>query len=123
ARPVPVQYPIGAEDNFQGVVDLIENKSYIWKGDLGEQMEVTDVPDDLAKTVTYLREQMVEAACESDDVLMNKYLNGEALTPDEIRMGLRKATLTLSINPVFCGSAFKKKGVQPMLDGVVDYLP
>jgi len=123
ARPVPVQFPIGAEDHFQGVVDLIENRAYLWKDDLGEKQETMDVPDDLKKTVNYLREQMVEAACESDDELMNKYLNGETLTPAEIRVGLRKATLSLSINPVFCGSAFKKKGVQPMLDGVVDYLP
>jgi elongation factor G len=123
ARPVPVQYPIGSEDNFQGIVDLIDNKAMIWRDDKGEKLEITDVPDDLTNRVAYFREQMVEAACEGEDELMNKYLNGEALTPAEIRRGLRKATLSLTINPVFCGSAFKNKGVQPMLDGVVAYLP
>ncbi len=123
ARPVPVQYPIGAEENFQGVIDLIERKAYIWKDDLGENMITAEIPDDLQPKVAQLREQMIEAACESDDDLMNKYLNGEELTTKEIHMGLRKATLSLSINPVFCGSAFKKKGIQPLLDGVVEYLP
>lgn len=123
ARPIPVQLPIGAEDNFQGVIDLIENKALIWKDDLGEKIDVMDVPTDLQQKVSYLREQMIEAAAEQDDTLMNKYLGGEALTPQEIRKGLRKGTLALAITPVFCGSAFKKKGVQPMLDGVIDFLP
>ncbi len=123
ARPIPVQYPIGSEERFQGVVDLIENKALLWKDDLGEKIDIVDVPDDLASKIAHLREQMVEAACEMDDVLMEKYLGGEELSPDEIRRGLRKATLGLSINPVFCGSAFKKKGVQPLLDGVLAYLP
>jgi elongation factor G len=123
ARPIPVQYPIGSEDNFQGVVDLIENKALLWKDDLGEKIDVLDVPGDLEDKVAQLREQMIEAAAEGDDDLMNKYLGGEELTADEIRRGLRKATLSLAINPVFCGSAFKKKGVQPLLDGVVAYLP
>ncbi|HMN68143.1 MAG TPA: elongation factor G [Bdellovibrionales bacterium] len=123
ARPVPVQFPIGAEDNFKGVVDLIENKAQIWKDDLGEKIELTDVPDDLASTVAVYREILLEAACELEDELMNKYLGGEVLTPDEIRRGLRKATLALAVNPVFCGSAFKNKGVQPLLDGVLAFLP
>jgi elongation factor G len=123
ARPVPVQLPIGAEDNFQGVIDLIENKALVWRDDLGEKIEELPVPGDLEPRVKYLREQMIEAACESDDNLMNKYLGGETLTTAEIRLGLRKATLAMVINPVFCGSAFKKKGVQPMLDGVIHFLP
>ncbi len=123
AHPVPVQYPIGNEDSFRGVVDLIENKAYLWQDDLGEKIDVVDVPSDLAQKVNYLREQMIEAAAEQDDTLMNKYLNGETLTPTEIRSGLRQATLAMKINPVFCGSAFKKKGVQPLLDGVLDFLP
>jgi len=123
ARPIPVQYPVGAEDNFQGVIDLITMKALIWKDDLGEKIDELPVPGDLEQRVNYLREQMVEAAAESDDTLMNKYLGGEALTEAEIRQGLRKATLAMTINPVFCGSAFKKKGVQPLLDGVVSYLP
>jgi elongation factor G len=123
ARPIPVQYPIGSEDRFQGVVDLIENNAIIWKDDKGEKIEITEVPDDMGDTVSRLREQMVEAACELDDTLMEKYLGGEALSAQEIRMGLRKATLAMAINPVFCGSAFKNKGVQPLLDGVVAFLP
>ena len=123
ARPVPVQLPIGAEDNFQGVIDLIENKALVWRDDLGEKIEEMAVPPDLEPRVAYLREQMIEAAAEQDDVLMEKYLGGIALTPAEIRLGIRKATLGLHITPVFCGSAFKKKGVQPMLDGVIYFLP
>ena len=123
ARPIPVQYPIGAEDNFQGVIDLIEFKALLWKDDLGETITVADVPEDLRERMTRAREVMIEAACEKDDVLMDKYLNGEELSNDEIRRGLRSATLALSINPVFCGSAFKKKGVQPLLDGVLALLP
>jgi len=123
ARPVPVQLPLGAEDTFQGVIDLIENVALVWKDDLGEKIEKVDIPADIAGKAAHLREQMVEAACEQDDVLMEKYLGGAALTPAEIRSGLRKGTLSLAITPVFCGSAFKKKGVQPLLDGIVDYLP
>ncbi len=123
ARPVPVQYPLGAEDKFQGVIDLIENVALVWRDDLGEKIDKLAVPGDLADKVNKLREQMIEAACEQDDILMDKYLGGEELTPAEIRMGLRKGTLNMSINPVFCGSAFKKKGVQPLLDAVVDFLP
>ncbi len=123
ARPIAVQYPIGSEESFQGVVDLIENKALIWTGEAGETIEERPVPTDLAQKVNYLREQMLEAAAEQDDTIMDKYLSGEMLSPDEIRKGLRKATLSLTINPVFCGSAFKKKGVQPLLDGVITYLP
>ncbi|MBX3021635.1 MAG: elongation factor G [Bdellovibrionales bacterium] len=123
ARPIPVQYPIGSEDNFQGVIDLIEQKALLWKGDSGESFQVLDIPEDMTATVAKLRDEMIGAACELDEALMDKYLNGEELTPAEIRMGLRKATLALQINPVFCGSAFKNKGVQPLLDGVIEFLP
>jgi elongation factor G len=123
ARPIAVQYPIGAEDSFQGVVDMIGERALIWKDDSGENYDCTEIPGDLKERIAVLREQLVEAACELDDVLMEKYLGGESLTQDEIRSGLRKATLALQITPVFCGSAFKKKGVQPLLDGVVDFLP
>lgn len=123
ARPVPVQFPIGSEDNFQGLVDLIENKALIWKDDLGEKIEELAIPPDLEQRTNYLREQLIEAAAEQDDVLMEKYLGGETLTPQEIRAGIRKATLALVLTPVFCGSAFKKKGVQPLLDGVLYFLP
>jgi elongation factor G len=123
ARPVPIQYPIGSEDNFQGVIDLIEKKALVWKDDLGENIQRLDIPADLEDKVAKLREQMVEAACELDDQLMEKYLGGEALSTEEIKKGLRKATLALAINPVLCGSAFKKKGVQPLLDAVLAFLP
>lgn len=123
ARPIAVQYPIGAEDGFQGVVDMIEEKALIWRDDSGENFEVTEIPADLKDRVGTLREQLVEAACELDDALMEKYLGGETLTVEEIRAGVRQATLSLQITPVFCGSAFKKKGVQPLLDGVVHFLP
>lgn len=123
ARPIPIQLPIGSEDNFQGVVDLIEQKAFTWRDDLGEEIQISDIPSDMDDRVAAAREQMIEAACEQDDTLMEKYLNGEELSIEEIRTGLRKATLALSINPVFCGSAFKKKGVQPLLDGVVYFLP
>jgi elongation factor G len=123
ARPVPVQLPLGVEDTFQGVIDLIENKALTFKGERGETIETLDVPADLAAVVARYREQMIEAACEQDDSLMDKYLGGTELTPQEIRMGLRKGTLSMAINPVFCGSAFKNKGVQPLLDGVVEFLP
>jgi len=122
-RPVPVQLPIGSEENFLGVVDLIEQKALVWRADNGENFEVTDIPGDLADAVATARENMIEAACEKDDALMEKYLNGEELTADEIRRGLRQATLSLLIQPVFCGSAFKNKGVQPLLDGVLHFLP
>jgi elongation factor G len=95
----------------------------VWKADSGENFQTLEIPEDLMGKVGKLREQMIEAACELDDTLMNKYLGGEPLTPDEIRRGLRKAALSLTLTPVFCGSAFKNKGVQPMLDGVVAYLP
>ena len=123
ARPVPVQYPIGAEDNFQGVIDLIEFKALLWKDDLGETITEADVPEDLRARMTRAREVVIEAACEADDALMEKYLGGEQLTIDEIRAGLRKSTLALMVNPVFCGSAFKKKGVQSLLDGILHFLP
>ena len=123
ARPVPVQWPIGAEDKFRGVVDLVENKALVWADDTGEKFQIVDVPEELKERVAQLREQMIETACEQDDGLMNKYLGGEELSVAEIKSGLRKGTLSLSLTPVFCGSAFKNKGVQPLLDGVLDYLP
>lgn len=122
-NPVPVQIPVGAEDGFRGVVDLIEQKAYLWSDDTGEKFDVTDVPADLASDTQTWRERMIEKACEADETLMDKYLNGETISNDEIRLGLRKGCLNLQIAPVFCGSAFKKKAVQPLLDGVVAFLP
>jgi elongation factor G len=124
ANPVPIQIPIGAEDNFQGVVDLVKMKAILWnEADKGVTFEYGDIPAHLVDTAKEWHDKMVEAAAESSDELMNKYLEGETLTEDEIKAGLRKRTLALEIVPMLCGSAFKNKGVQAMLDAVVEYLP
>jgi len=124
ARPVPIQIPIGAEDQFKGVVDLVTMKARIWRDEtLGADFDDIDIPEDLVDLAQEYRDKMVEAAAEADDVLMDKYLNGEALTQAEIMKGLRKATLAQLIFPVVCGTAFKNKGVQNLLDAVVSLLP
>ncbi|HEY3442289.1 MAG TPA: elongation factor G [Paludibaculum sp.] len=124
ARPVPIQIPIGAEDQFKGVVDLVTMKARIWRDEtLGADFDDIDIPEDLVERAQEYRDKMVEAAAEADDVLMDKYLNGEALTQAEIMKGLRKATLAQLIFPVVCGTAFKNKGVQNLLDAVVSLLP
>ena len=123
-RPVPIQWPIGKEDTFMGVVDLIQNRAFVWKNEgLGEEYDVVDIPSDIAPEVAAAREQMIEVAAEFDDVLMEKYLEGGELSLEEIRMALRKGTLSLAIQPVLCGASFKNKGVQPLLDAVVNFLP
>ncbi len=124
ATPVPMQVPIGAEDNFEGVVDLVKMKAIYWDMESqGMKFEYRDIPAGLADTCAKAREQMVEAAAESSEDLMNKYLEGGVLSEDEILSGIRAATIANSIIPVFCGTAFKNKGVQAMLDGVVQLLP
>jgi elongation factor G len=124
AKPVPIQIPVGAEDRFRGVVDLVEMKAVLWHDEtLGAKFDVVDIPEDLAELAQSYREQMIEAVSEFDDTLFEKFVHGEKLTNDEIRAGIRKATIALKIFPVICGSAFKNKGVQTMLDAVVDYLP
>ena len=124
ARPVAIQIPVGAEDQFKGIVDLITMKARIWKEEtLGAAYEDIDIPADLVEKANEYREKMIEAAAECDDHLMDKYLGGEPLTEAEIILGLRKGTIAQTIFPVFCGSAFKNKGVQNMLDAVVDLLP
>ena len=123
ARPVPVQLPIGAEENFLGVVDLIEMKAVIYGNDLGTDIQEVEIPADLKEKAAQYRTQMVEAAAEQNDELMMKYLEGEELTQDEIIAGLRAGTLNLTIVPMVCGSSFKNKGVQPMLDAVLRFLP
>ncbi|MEJ5368869.1 MAG: elongation factor G [Bryobacteraceae bacterium] len=124
ARPVPIQIPIGAEDQFKGVVDLVKMKARIWRDEtLGAAYDDVDIPENLLEAAREQREKMIEAAAECDDHLMEKYLNGEELTEEEILLGLRKGTLALKIFPVVCGSAFKNKGVQNLLDAVVDLLP
>src|SRR5215469_4838768 len=123
-KPVPIQLPVGAEDQFKGIVDLVEMKAVLWRDEtLGAKFDVVDIPEDLAEKAQSYREQMIEAVSEFDDVLFEKFINGESLTTEEIKAGIRKATIGLKIFPVICGSAFKNKGVQTMLDAVVDYLP
>jgi len=124
ARPVPIQIPVGAEDQFKGVVDLVEMKAVIWRDEtLGAEFDVTEIPEDLLDQAKLYREQMIEAVSEFDDKLFEKFVEGAPLTVAEIKAGIRKATIALKIFPVICGSAFKNKGVQTMLDAVVDYLP
>ncbi len=124
ARPVPIQIPVGAEDQFKGVVDLVEMKAVIWRDEtLGAKFDVVDIPADLVEKAKSYREQMIEAVSEFDDKLFEKYVEGAELTVPEIKAGIRKAAIAMKIFPVICGSAFKNKGVQTMLDAVVDYLP
>jgi len=124
ANPIPMQVPIGAEENFQGVVDLVKMKAIVWSDeDRGAKAEYKDIPAELADEVATWREQMVEAAAEATEELMNKYLDEGELTEAEIKAGIRQRTIASEIVPMFCGSAFKNKGVQAMLDGVIDYLP
>ena len=124
ARPVPVQLPIGSEENFKGVVDLIKMKAIYWSdADLGTSHETREVPADLRATCEVYRERLVEAAVEASDAAMERYLSGAALSESEIRACLRKRTIANEIVPALCGSAFRNKGVQALLDAVVDYLP
>jgi elongation factor G len=124
ARPVPIQIPVGAEDQFKGIVDLVEMKAVIWRDEtLGAKFDVVEIPEDLLDQAKLYREQMIEAVSEFDDKLFEKFVEGAELTVQEIKAGIRKATIGLKIFPVVCGSAFKNKGVQTMLDAVVDYLP
>jgi len=125
AKPLPLQIPIGAESTFVGVVDLIYNRALTWRGDTGkgEDYTIEEVPADLVEQVAEYRHQLIETVAETDEVLLEKYLNGEELTPEEIKGAIRKLTIAGEYYPVLCGSAFKNKGVQPMLDGVLDYLP
>ncbi|MCR6516284.1 MAG: elongation factor G [Clostridium sp.] len=123
ANAVAIQIPIGAEENFAGMVDLLQNKAFIHKDDLGKDIEVCDVPADLADKAEEYRSLMIEAIAETDEELMMKYLEGEELTIEELKAALRKATIANEIVPVICGSSYKNKGVQEMIDLVVDYLP
>jgi len=124
ARPVPIQLPIGAEDQFKGIVDLVKMNARIWLDEtLGAKYEDVDIPADLVEKAQEYREKLEEAIAESDDHLMEKYLEGQRLTNDEVIAGIRKATIAQKIFPVICGTAFKNKGVQNLLDTVVAYLP
>jgi len=124
ANAIPVQIPIGAGAMFRGVIDLIRNKAIIWHDETqGSTWDEIDVPGDLKKEARHWRILLLEAVADHNDELLMKYLDGEEITPDEIRETVRKATLSLDITPVFCGSAFKNKGVQRLLDGLIDFLP
>ncbi|QCX33831.1 elongation factor G [Caloramator sp. E03] len=123
ANPVPLQLPIGKEDTFRGIVDLVKNKAIIYVDDLGTTSEETDVPEDMKDLVEEYRLSLIEKVAETDEELMMKYLEGEELTVEELKNGIRKATISGEMVPVVCGSSYKNKGVQPMLDAVVDYLP
>jgi elongation factor G len=125
ANPLVIQLPIGAESDFQGVVDLVRMKALTWRGEVkkGEDYAVEEIPEELAETAAEYREKLIEAVAETDDDLMEKYFGGEELTTDEIKAGIRSLTISGTAFPVLTGSAFKNKGVQPMLDAVIDYLP
>jgi len=125
ARPLVIQLPIGSESSFIGVVDLVENRALVWRGEtaLGEKYDVEEIPADLVERAEQYRAELIEAVAETDEELLEKYLSGEELTVAEIKAGIRKLTISSEAYPVLCGSAFKNKGVQPMLDAVIDYLP
>jgi elongation factor G len=123
ANAIAIQLPIGAENDFKGIVDLVHMRAYMYNNDQGTDIQETDIPADMQEKAEEYRVKLVEAVSETDDNLMSKYFEGEELTTDEIRTALRKGTVAGTIVPVLCGSAFKNKGVQLMLDAVVDYLP
>ncbi|MFB7876398.1 MULTISPECIES: elongation factor G [unclassified Nocardia] len=125
AKPLVIQLPIGAEDTFEGIVDLVEMNAKVWTGEtkLGEKYEVKEIPADLQEKAEQYRQELLETVAESDEALLEKFFGGEELTIEEIKGAIRKMTIGSELYPVLCGSAFKNKGVQPMLDAVVDYLP
>jgi elongation factor G len=124
AKAVPIQIPIGAESDFLGVVDLVEMKAILYKDETkGAKFELADIPEDLREEAGKAREYLLECVAEADESVMEKYLGGETLTVAEIKAGIRKGTIAMELFPVLCGSAFKNKGVQPLLDAVIDYLP
>jgi elongation factor G len=124
AHPVPVQLPVGQEEHFRGVVDVVEMSAVVWDDDLGTKMSAIEIPHELREQAEEYHHQLIDAVAEYDEELLETYLTDEeAVKPEMIRRALRKATLVIAVTPVFCGSAFKNKGVQPLLDAVIDYLP
>ena len=124
ARAVPFQIPVGGEDAFRGVVDLIEQVAITWDGDeTGSKPTTGPIPEELQADAARLRDALVEVAADCDEALTARYVNGEAISPADLRAALRKGTIALQLVPVFCGSAFKNKGIQPLLSAIVDYLP
>ncbi|MCM1328426.1 MAG: elongation factor G [Ruminococcus sp.] len=120
---VPIQLPIGSEDSFKGIIDLVEMKAYVYYDDLGKDIRVEDIPEDMADKANEYHEKLLEAVAEQDDDIMEKYLGGEELTIDEIKKCIRKATIANEMVPVTCGTSYKNKGVQKLLDAIVDYMP
>ncbi len=120
---IPITIPIGKEDSFKGIIDLIAMNAIIYKDDLGKEEEIVEIPADYKEDAEMYRSQIVEVAADQDDELMEKYIDGEELTVDEIKRGLREATLSMKVTPVLCGSSYRNKGVQHLLDAIVDYLP
>ena len=123
ANAVPIQLPIGAEDNFKGIIDLIKMKAFIHKDEQGKEIEETDIPDDMKELAQEYHDKMIESVAEQDEELMMKYLEGEQLSEEEIKKGLRTGTIANTIVPVTCGSSYKNKGVQELLNAIVDYMP
>jgi elongation factor G len=123
ANPLPIQIPIGQEADFVGVVDLIENKALVWKDELGTEFEYTEIPEDLVDSAHEHRTQLIEACADYDDELLEAYLNDEEIPHERIAKSLHRATLDIKVTPVLCGSSFKNKGVQPLLDAIVELLP
>jgi elongation factor G len=123
ANPLPIQIPIGEEAEFVGVVDLIENKALVWKDELGTEFSYEDIPEDLAEQAEQFRTQLIEACADYDDELMEAYLNDQEIPHERIAKSLHRATLDIKVTPVLCGSSFKNKGVQPLLDAIVELLP
>ncbi len=123
ARPVAIQVPIGVHDSFRGMVDLIEEKAWIFSDELGARPEQVDIPEDLVDEVAEKRERMIELIADADEEILFKYLEGEPISPEALRQALRRATISGALVPVLCGSALKNKGVQPLLDAIIYYLP
>ena len=123
ANAIPIQLPIGAEDNFKGIVDLIKMRAFVHKDDLGKEIEETDIPDDMKADAEKFRGEMIEAAADQDEELMMKYLEGEEISEEEIKKALRIGTIANKIVPVTCGSSYKNKGVQELLNAIIDYMP
>ncbi|MDJ0470884.1 GTP-binding protein, partial [Rhodococcoides fascians] len=123
AKPLVIQLPIGAENEFEGVIDLVQMKALVWSGEtkLGEKYEIQEIPENLKERADEYRTQLLETVAESDEALLEKHFGGEELTIDEIKGAIRKMTVNSELYPILCGSAFKNKGVQPMLDAVIDY--
>src|SRR5690606_21866450 len=118
-----IQLPIGAEDEFRGIIDLVEMKAVIYKDDLGKEMEEIEITEEFQEQAEEAREQLLEALADIDENIMEKYLGGEEISVEEMKAAIRKGTLSVELYPCLCGSAFKNKGVQKLLDAVVDYLP